>query len=264
MEKYLIYPINRPQTFLEKIICNLSKWPIFCPVCGNISYISNINKQNLRETCLCNICHSTNRQRQIAFTLCQHLKISSLKEIEFIKKKVIIYNTESSGPVHNRLIKYPYYIYSEYFGEQYKSGEKVNGILNEDLNKLSFNDDTIDIVISSDVFEHIPSPYKAHKEVYRVLKKDGYHIFSVPFYQNQYLDETRAIVSKKEVTKYFKKPIYHDDGVRPEKGILVFTIFSLEMLSKLFALGFYTNMYVLNKPCYGILGSNAIIFKSIK
>lgn len=264
MEKYLIYPINRSQTFLEKIICNLSKWPIFCPVCGNISYIFNVNKQNLRETCLCKICQSTNRQRQIAFTLCQYLKISSLKEIKFFKKKLIIYNTESSGPVHNQLIKYPYYIYSEYFGKKYKSGSIVNGVLNEDLNELSFNDDSIDIIISSDVFEHIPEPYKAHKEVYRVLKKNGYHIFSVPFYQNQYLDETRAIINKKGELKHFKTPIYHEDGVRPKNGILVFNIFSLEMLSKLFTLGFYTDMYVLYKPCYGILGNNAIIFKSAK
>jgi len=36
---------------------------------------------------------------------------------------------------------------------------------------LSLKDDIVDVVISGDVFEHIPYPYKAHREVYQVLKK---------------------------------------------------------------------------------------------
>jgi hypothetical protein len=52
--------------------------------------------------------------------------------------------------------------------------------------------------------------------------------------------------------------------LRPGEGILVYRIFSLEMMVKLSELGFFTNMYHLYNPFLGILGNNAIVFESIK
>lgn len=39
-----------------------------------------------------------------------------------------------------------------------------------------------DIVISSEVFEHVADPWQGFREVHRVLKLDGVHIFTVPYY----------------------------------------------------------------------------------
>ena len=64
----------------------------------------------------------------------------------------------------------------------------VNGVLTEDLMNLSFADETIDIVLSSDVQEHIPRPYDAHREIYRVLKPNGRRICTVLFLQIEFLD----------------------------------------------------------------------------
>lgn len=107
------------------------------------------------------------------------------------------------------------------------------------MTNLSLKDDSVDVVISSDVFEHIPYPYKAHREVYRVLKKSGRHIFTVPFYQADFLDEKRAILKNNGTLKHLKKPEYHDEPLRLE-GILAYRIFSLEMLCKLRKIGFVT------------------------
>ncbi len=128
---------------------------------------------------------------------------------------------------------------------------------------LSMNDGSIDLVISADVFEHIPDPYKAHKEVYRVLKTGGRHIFTVPFYQTEFRDEDRTMIDDNGNNVYLKEPLYHLDPVDP-KGVLVYTIFSLEMLVKLQKIGFRTNMYLLNKPWHGIYGVNAVVFEAIK
>lgn len=46
---------------------------------------------------------------------------------------------------------------------------------------LPFKDNTFDVVISTEVFEHLEYPFITANEVYRVLKKDGIFIGSAPF-----------------------------------------------------------------------------------
>ncbi|MBI2595560.1 methyltransferase domain-containing protein [Candidatus Daviesbacteria bacterium] len=240
---------------------------IKCYICGKIAK-AYIKDWNLRETCICSNCKSTNRQRQVAYVLCKVLeeeKKVSFKSLEDIItiNNFAIYNTEAGGPLHNTLVKSRKYTFSEFFNHNYSSGTKVKGVLHQDLTKLSFKEQSFDLVISGDVFEHIPDPYKAHKEVYRVLKSGGRHIFTVPFYQTEYFDEVRAQMSKRWKNILIKPPLFHQDPIR-EEGVLVYTIFGLEMLIKLAQIGFKTHFYKLYLPLHGIIGPNAIVFEAIK
>ena len=45
---------------------------------------------------------------------------------------------------------------------------------------LTYEDDSFDLVLSSDIFEHVRKPFIGFKEVNRVLKPGGFHIFSIP------------------------------------------------------------------------------------
>jgi SAM-dependent methyltransferase len=152
---------------------------------------------------------------------------------------------------------------SEYFGEGHKSGEIVRGKMHQDLMALSFESGTCDLVLSSDVFEHIPYPYRAHAEVYRVLKPRGRHIFTVPFYTTRYLDEHRTSIDADGTITHLKPPMHHGDPVRAE-GALVHNIFALEMLVRLAEVGFHTNVYQIHSYWHGILGSGAVVFEAIK
>ena len=263
--KYPLYPPNA--TWLENLIVTLRGGVIKCPVCGSYA-LMYIKGENLRETCICIKCRSTNRQRQIAWVACQVASLEKKKPIFSLKDftkldNFVVYNTEAGGAIHEQFLKMKGYICSEYLGSSYKSGDFVNNIVHQDLMDLSLSNESIDLVISSDVFEHIPDPYKAHKEVYRVLKRAGRHIFTVPFYQTEFLDEDRTIINSDGNTISLKEPIYHKDPIRVQ-GSLVYKIFSLEMLIKLRRIGFKTNLYLLHKPLYGILGPNAIVFEAIK
>ena len=64
----------------------------------------------------------------------------------------------------------PSVLESEYF-QGVASGEEVNNILNQDVQKLSFDNESIDLITSSQVFEHVPDDMKGYKECYRVLRK---------------------------------------------------------------------------------------------
>jgi SAM-dependent methyltransferase len=240
---------------------------IFCTVCGKISRLLKC-KADLRESCVCSHCESTNRKRQLSYVICcsasqiLNRKLRSLSDLARTER-ISIFSTEAGGPIHNLLVNKKNYTFSEYFGPQYKSGEFVNYILNEDLLSLSFKDNSFDIVISTDVLEHVPDPYKAHREIYRVLKNNGRHIFTVPFKQDSFLDEKAADFDENGNLVIVGKPIYHINPLRSQ-GSLVFTNFSLQMLVELAKAGFRTNLYCLHLPQYGILGTNNIIFEAIK
>jgi SAM-dependent methyltransferase len=258
------YPIHpRKLTATEKLALRIKFLPMFCTVCGSLSLIYLTN-DNFRENCYCVRCRSFNRQRQIAYVLCTLLankKIKSLRDLH-LADNIAIYNTESGGTLHRFLSRAGRYVSSEYFGDQYTSGQYIDGRMHQDLMCLSFSDNQFDFVFSTDVFEHVADPYVGHQEVYRVLKPGGRHIFTVPFYQSQILDENRASILNGELVHH-KEPLYHIDPLRPE-GVLVFNIFAIEMIVKLAKIGFRTNMHHLYRPSNGILGTNGLVFEAVK
>lgn len=268
LTKFLRYPIRPSRTWLEKIMQTTHFGGIArCPVCGSITIITNV-KLNLRETCNCIRCGSTNRQRQVAYVVCNaaasiaHTAFSSLKQLSRFDD-LVIYNTEAGRQIHDHLRRMKGYIASEYFGDHHNSGDLVRGKIHQNLMDLSFANESIDIVISTDVFEHIPDPYRAHREVYRVLRPGGRHVFTVPFRQMEFLDERRTMIDFRGKIVHLREPIYHGDPIRQE-GSLVHTIFGLEMLVNMRKIGFKTAMYRIYKPSAGIVGSNAIVFEAVK
>lgn len=176
---------------------------------------------------------------------------------------VVVYNTESSGAVHATMKGSTRYLCSEYFGPEFKGGELVNGVRHEDLQNLSFKDGELELILSSDVLEHMPAPYKAHAEIFRTLKMGGKHIFTVPYDPSSPTDDCRAELHGDEV-RLMKPPLYHGDPIRPDEGVLVWFIFGREMIQRLEAIGFEVQTLLLHAPKEGIIGDGAIVFVATK
>jgi SAM-dependent methyltransferase len=261
----LAFPLSGSVRRLDQFLFTAKRFPGFCLVCGRPTIFS-VRDSNFRESCNCRRCGAFNRQRQIAAVICHGAGAQggyrSLAQVARADA-IAIYNTESSRAIHETLKTMAGYQASEYLGPGHRSGDIVNGLMHQDLEHLSFGAASFDLVISGDVFEHVPHPYEGHAEIHRILKPGGRHVFTVPFHQHEYQDDVRAEIAPTGELKLLKDPIYHQDPVRPE-GALVYTIFTIEMLVKLNRLGFRTNLYHLYQPWYGILGSNAIVFEAIK
>jgi SAM-dependent methyltransferase len=232
-----------------------------CPVCGERAAFLRFNA-NLRESGCCSVCGANNRKRQVAFILRQFCGLPHSGPLAF-RSDYVIYNTETSGAFHQQLAQHASYFSSEYFGPQFQPGSLVNGVRHEDLQNLSFENNSIELVLSSDVLEHMPDPYRAHAEIHRALMVGGRHIFTVPFDSGAYQDQVRASMVEGEIVHHMPA-IYHGDPLNPNEGILVYRIFALEMLVRLNQIGFNTRMWVLHEPDFGIVGPGALVFEAVK
>jgi SAM-dependent methyltransferase len=89
----------------------------------------------------------------------------------------------------------------------YRSADLSRKTVDERIDLTAMNryaDQSVDIILCSDVLEHIPEDRKAMREIARVLKPDGFAVLLVPLVKG--LDETHedpAIVSEAMRWKYF-------------------------------------------------------------
>lgn len=69
----------------------------------------------------------------------------------------------------------------DYVGVEIETEHKDNDIVYYDGQTIPFEDNLFDSIISSEVFEHVINIEDIVKELYRVLKKGGYMLVTVPF-----------------------------------------------------------------------------------
>jgi len=225
----------------------------FCDVCNQVmcsdlatypfpeanSLTSRIIR--FREWFICSNCHLSNRQR-----LAMWISLDYLESIQNPK----IYVQEPVGPFYQYLKeRFPDLVGSEYFGENYMPGELVNGIRHEDCMHLSFEDESINMIISNDIFEHIPDVELAFKESYRVLTHGGAMALSIPFNVSNTSTFKRASIENGCVIHH-AAPIYHGSLLASE-GALVYYDFGHDILDMLDKIGFVTNIILSDELIYG-------------
>lgn len=99
--------------------------------------------------------------------------------------------------------------------EHSKSGYRC-----ENLEKLTFPDESFDLFVSQDVMEHIFDPEAAFKDIARILKPGGAHIFTVPLINKTRITEAWASRGENGEIIYHHEPEYHGNPV-DDKGSLV-------------------------------------------
>jgi len=156
-----------------------------------------------------------------------------------------------------------HYLCSEYLSTDLKSGEVVDGVLHVDLQQTHFGDDSLDYILSSDVLEHVPDPLQAMREAYRILRRGGCHIFTVPFYFHRFTNERRSELTEEGEIVSFRKEWYHRDPLRTE-GVLVYNVFAPELLCELEIIGFEAKLCLVRSYFHGMLGGNGIVIVAKK
>ncbi|MDD5748226.1 MAG: hypothetical protein PHP64_04120 [Actinomycetota bacterium] len=144
---------------------NLEKRKGYCCICGRQTYFMGVEKI-ARSSFWCSSCSSNARNRSLANAIMEQLKASQPSLREWLKspdaQKLRVWQLQANGPLHWALHELPGHVPSEYI-EGIESGMQKMGIRCEDVMCSSFESETLDLIISEDVMEHIPDLYTAQR-----------------------------------------------------------------------------------------------------
>ena len=90
----------------------------------------------------------------------------------------------------------------------YSSGEIIDGTRIEDATSTSFENNSLELITSNQVFEHIPDDLSAFRECYRILKKRRPSNFSVPLY-DLVATKCKAYIEDSELI-FIGEPEFHN------------------------------------------------------
>ena len=109
---------------------------------------------------------------------------------------------------------------------------------NQDLEQLTYESGSFDVVVTSDILEHVRKPRAAFEEIRRVLKSGGRHVFTVPLQFPMPRETTWRVDTSTDVDRCILAPVYHGDGTGGRS--LVYTDFGADMIDDLERLGMET------------------------
>lgn len=92
-----------------------------------------------------------------------------------------------------------------------------------DASATPFPSGVFDVVLSSDVLEHVADIPAVLRETRRILKPGAAFLATFPFAYGNAQTTVKATLRNGKI-EYLTEPEYHGDPVRPEEGALVFAI----------------------------------------
>mgnify|MGYP002401000057 CR=1 FL=1 len=246
-----------------------------CVVCGKLTRFFYKDETLWRESLNCEHCRTTSRYRSIArgilraigeLTGTESLSLATLPRVG--TRKLHAYDTQPPFYWDGCAYPLPHLLKATGWIEvelsQYKPNKPLgivlaNGVTNQNLECLTFSDESLDLVITSDVMEHVRLDDLAHREIYRVLKPNGVYIFTVP--HDRSLEKTMIRVQvndpndpKKDV--HLLEPEYHGDtNSDGGLGALSYRVYGLDLESYLSRLGFEVDYSHKDISNFGILNT---------
>jgi SAM-dependent methyltransferase len=147
-----------------------------------------------------------------------------------------VYELSSRGPLFGYLQNHAgKLIYSEFF-DDVPPGSAKNGVPCQDVQNLTWPDQSFDLCTSSDVFEHVPDDARAFAEICRVLRPGGTLVFTVPM-KKQAETVERAILVGDQI-EHLLPPEYHDDHIRGLGQVLCYRNYGADIVTRLKDCGF--------------------------
>lgn len=255
-----------------------------CVICGKSSRFFYSDIALWRESLNCQHCRSTSRYRSIASGALRAIaeltgvQATSLNDIPRSNgNKLHVYDTQP--PFYYEPCAYPVpdllkaCDWIEVALSQYKPDKSMGkvlakGITNQNLECLTFASESLDIVITSDVMEHVRLDERAHREIYRVLKPGGIYLFTVP-HSNAW-DETLVrvkITDPEDPSKdvHLLEPEYHGDTNNEDGGgVLAYRTYGKDLETNLTKMGFEVDYSKEDRANLGIMNTELYYCKKTR
>ncbi|XXF75439.1 methyltransferase domain-containing protein [Myxococcaceae bacterium GXIMD 01537] len=155
----------------------------------------------------------------------------------------------------------PRYVPTQFF-PGVEAGTMHRGFRCENMERLTFADESFDLTVTQDVFEHILHPEQAFREVARTLKPGGAHVFTIPYYGPA--RTLRRAVERNGDIVHLLPPDFHGNPV-DDKGSLVVTEWGTDLADIIQkASGLTTTHILLRDRSKGLDGKFLEVFVSRK
>ena len=161
----------------------------------------------LREHYLCARCRSIPRFRAVNLTLDRYFP-----EWEHAV-------LHESSPATDFISRYCRdYSCSQILGDA-APGSIHNGVRCENLEQLTFDDETFDIFVTQDVLEHVFHPDRAMREIMRVVKPGGAHVFTTPKHKGLRATAQRARLDHDRIVHLMDEQ-YHGNPIGDGRALV--------------------------------------------
>lgn len=273
--------LRAPHTVFDRF--NWENWSNFvklrshrfvCPVCGHevtplydfpdIAVRREHRVGILRETLQCRSCFTSMRQRTLALGLLDYINTRLRRNLRSVAELgtsgfdgLRVLDTDNFSAISRLLRATPGYVRCSYLPTRPFGRELEPGYFNIDLQHIDFPDESFDVVLSSDVMEHVRDCDAAHSEILRILKPGGAYLFNVPF--DETLAENLQLVDTSTDQDIFLcKPHIHGD-VLSTGGILAYRVFGRELITNLEQLGFTVEFHRIERRWAGVFGGDLFV-----
>jgi SAM-dependent methyltransferase len=198
-----------------------------------------------RDDYRCTNCNSAPRERALMF--CIERFFPQWRNLSIHESSPVL-----GRGANRRLTKEaPAYVASHYYAGA-APGNIVNGIRCEDLEHLTFDNESFDLHITQDVFEHLFNPAAAFREIARTLRPSGAHVFTTPLVRKNEPTRFCASLAPDGTVIHLVEPEYHGNPISSE-GSLVTVNWGYDITNFIFETsGLFTEMVLLDIPEYGI------------
>jgi SAM-dependent methyltransferase len=177
-----------------------------CGCCGRLSLFVSLSEGE--EAKLCIRCRANLRYEMLA----DYIR----RSYPDLERRVVV-ELDAHSPLRPLLRRAKSYTRTYFKGEDAAGTIRGDGARCEDITRLTFDDSSVDLIVSSEVLEHVPDLELAFRETERVLRPGGSHVFTVP--PRPKTIRRAELVDGKVV--HNAPPDYHADPSDP-RGILAF------------------------------------------
>ena len=260
-----------------------------CNVCGERTRFSYTDRALFRESLLCGSCRATSRYRSIArglliaFERIAGVRARSLSALPNRAgvSRLAVYDTQvpfdngaSAYPIPWRLEGLPWvdlqlsaWRPSEPEGSplapQILTGRRLRRAraTNQNLERLTFPDASFDVVVTSDVMEHVRRDELAHREIRRVLRPGGFYVFTVPHFRDRETLVRVRVVDPADPSKDedVLPREYHGDANSEDGRALAYRGYGTDLDQTLVRLGFEVAYTKDDFPQLGILNTELFL-----
>ena len=175
-----------------------------------------------------------------------------------LQRDAAVYAAESLTPLAAALRnRFPNFVGSEYLPTD-DGQRKIPHVRHEDVQALSFEDDSLDCYISCEILEHVPSIPAALREAARTLRRGGLFVATFPFLQLQQESAVKAVVEDGAI-RHLATPEYHGNPL-DQRPSLVFSIPAWDIVDMANAAGFTAvHMVAMSSRKFGIVADCPIL-----